>query len=239
MLDLNRCTIVESVPATLASTVLAIEEGLALVNVLEGGYGRVKPSNADSGEMFRGVALGNAGQSTNMKKYETFTVPASSPYTVTLARTPSADGVVVLNAAGANPRIVLAKAGTASATEYAISGNVLTFHSSFAGRTGYMVYPTPMLATEASQLQYGSANKFGGMDLSIIPAIGLITTGEVFIDNYDPTSDWASWTTATPVKLAANGVFTLGGSGASVTSIAVTKVPSAGDPWLGLYLNAA
>lgn len=238
MLDLNRCTIVESVPGTLASTVMSIEEGLALVNVLEGGYGRVAPSTGASGEMFRGVALGNAGQSTQIKRYEKFTVPSNSPYTVTLSRTPIGDGVVVIEAGGSNPRIVLLKASAASATEYAIAGNVITLHSSFAGRTGYVVYTSPMLATEAAQTQYGSANKFGTMDLSIIPAIGIITTGEVYIDNYDPTSDWASWTTATPVKLSADGVFTLGGSGSSIESIAVVKVPVAGDPWLGLYLNA-
>lgn len=240
MLDMNRCTIVEQVPATLASTVTAIEEGLALINVLEGGYGRVAPSAGASGEMFRGVAHGNAGTSLTGKRVEVVTVPSGSPYTVTLARAPIGDVSVVIRASGANPRVVLAKhATTPSGTEYTISGSTITFHSSLASRVADVTYSAAVTAAEAQQQQYGNYNKFGSMDLSVISSIGLITTGEVFIDNYDPTSDWGGWTTATPVKLAANGVFSLGGSGVSVASIAVTKVPVAGDPWLGLFLNAA
>lgn len=237
MLDLSKCTIVESVPVEVLSTIGTVEEGMAAIHVLENGRGKVRPSTGASGEIFRGVFLGNPTVSTSGRRVESLTVPAASPFTLTLAKTPVGDPSVVVEAAGANARVVLAKAASASTTEYAISGSVVTVHSSFAGRKLTVTYEYSLTVAEAQLLP--GINTLARNDLGVAAAMGLITTGEIFTTNYAPEVDWASFSSSNQIKLAANGRFTLGGSGGTIANAVVTKVPGVNDTTLGLYLNAA
>lgn len=235
MLNINASTLMETRPGTLASGVTACDEGTALVFVLENGVGRFKPSAGVANEVFAGVALGNPAPVTRTNRVEEIVVPAQSPYTITLARAPLANPLVVVKAAGANAKATLAyHASTVSSTQYTISGSTITVDSSFAGRTIRVQYPYAISAAELIQGPYGyDSNRV--TDLTSVPAMGVITVGEVFVDNFDPASDWETWGGATPVKLGANGIFTLGGSGVAIDA-AVISVPAVGNGFLGLKI---
>ena len=236
MLNLSACTIIETRPVELAEGITSLQEGCALVYVLENGISKMKPSRGAAGEFYAGVSLGNPVIPTRSNKIEQVKVPAASPYTVTLARAPLADPFVAVEAAGANPRVVLAKAGAASATEYAISGSVVTFHSSFAGRTVTVMYPYSISYSEVVQGIAGfDASRV--TDLTSVPTFGCIAVGEVFTDMFDPSVDWASFSSSNRIKLAANGMFTIGGSGTTVEGV-VTAVPSVTNGYLGMRIPA-
>lgn len=237
MLNINASTLMETRPGTLASGITTMDEGTALVYVLENGVGKVKPAAGGANEVFAGVALGNPIMSTQTNRVETFTVPGTAPYQIKLARTPVGDPLVVVEAnSSGGTKVTLAKNASASATQYAISGNVVTLDSSFAGRTVRAQYAHALTVQELIQGPYGfDSNRV--TDLGSVPAVGIISVGEVFVDNFDPLADWETWSGSNPVKLAANGKFTLGGSGATVDA-AVIAVPSVASGFLGLKIQS-
>lgn len=236
MLNLSACTIIETRPVEIAAGITSIQEGCALVYVLENGVNKMKPSTGAAGEFYAGVALGNPVIPTRTNKIESIKVPATSPYTVTLARAPLADPFIAVEAAGANPRVVLAKAGAASSTEYAISGSVVTLHSSFAGRTLTVMYPYSISYAEVIQGLPGfDASRV--TDLTSVPALGCIAVGEIYTDMFDPSVDWASFSSSNRIKLAANGMFTIGGSGTTIEGV-VTALPTVTNGYLGMRIPA-
>jgi hypothetical protein len=62
---------------------------------------------------------------------------------------------------------------------------------------------------------------------------GAVELGDIFTSEFDVGVDWSS---ATAVKLGADGKFTVGGSGTAVNAV-ILKRPTAGDPVLGLALK--
>lgn len=238
MLNINASTLMETRPGTLASGITALEEGSALVMILENGIGKVRPSQGLATEAFAGVSLGNPSLPTSVVRVESFTIPAQSPYTITLARAVVGTPLVVVEAVpGGAVKVTLAANATASSTQYAIAGQVITLDSSFAGRTLRVQYSAALGVAEAVQGDYGfDSNRV--TDLTSVPAVGIFSVGEVFTNMFDPLSDWETWVASSaPVRLGAGGKFTLIGSGAVVPA-QVIAVPGVASGFLGLKISA-
>lgn len=236
MLNMAKCSFIQTLAVPVSSTVIAVEEGTPMVYFLENGELVVKPCAGASTEFFAGVAFTRATTPTTAPKVEEITIPATSPYTVTLGKTPLADPAAYILASGANARVVLTKDTTADATHYSKAGAVLTFHSSFAGRTVQVVYNYTLSHAEAV-LKF-NFDAFATVDLVTAPVIGLVKDGIIYTDKYDISVDWASWSGSTDITLGANGLFTIGGSGAVLDNAAVVSLPDTVDGFLGIHINA-
>lgn len=232
MLDINKSMFIDTYPLDVASTVTALEEGTALVYVMENGKGKVKASTGAASEIFAGVAVSRATTPTVAPMVEELTIPATAPYTVTLARLPvGAIGVVLVDG---ETRTVLAAIGSApTAAQYTRTGKDITVHADNAGAVLKVVYSYTLTHQEAV-LKF-NFDAFASVDLAVVPVVGAVYEGVVYTTFYDNTVDWDSFG-AQPVKLAADGKFTLGGSGASVNA-QIVEAPSANsNGFLGIRL---
>lgn len=212
------------------SSLASIEEGTCVIRVKENGVVKASPSAGTANDVFAGVAVSGARNLTQIGGFEEITIPASGPYTATLAHTPvgTVTGTFIPVADGA----LTIGAGAPSGTGVVqISGRTLTFHSADAGKKVRIHFKRDLSAVEAQAL-YGQIVGAGGLS----DRTGVITKGElVFVSNYDPASDW--WVAVGPVKCGANGNFTLGGSGAVCAGVSVAVAPTADFPFLGLNLR--
>lgn len=234
MLRLHSGQINKSFPIDVASTVTSLEEGAALVTVMEGGIAKVVPATGAATEQFIGFAHFGAGIPSVVPAVEEITVPSVGPYTVNLRHVPVANPGVIIT----NPRTVLVPGVAATATDYAITGSVITLHSSFAGKTVVVTYNYNITLAEATQAGF-HFDTFRHYDLVAIPTIGVISSGIVYTDQYDPTVDWTAASGSNPVKLSAGGKVTLGGAGTAIPSVFVAEAPNPDNPFLGLHVNIA
>lgn len=235
MLNMSKSQFIETINYELLSTVTSIEEGQPMVVTLENGVGKVSATTGLANDFFCGVSFSRAKMPTTGVRVEEVVIPGTGPYTITLPRTPIGNPGAIILLAGANPRVFLTQNASASTTQYAIAGNVMTFHSSFAGRTVQLVYFHALTVAEAGYKFTFDA--FSTTDFAALANIGIVTTGVIYTDQYDQTVDWSTWGNAVPVTLG-NGKFTIGGSGAALGAVAVVSIPSVSDPFLGLQLNA-
>lgn len=230
MIDLARCLIVESYIHELASSVAVVDEGLALIHTLESGKGVMTLSTGANTDKFAGISQSKAYRPTVGRMVEAFTVPASGTYAVTLGRTPrgTASDRAVFNAAGS----ALTSAASVDAnTKYNLTGKVVTVHSDLAGQTIRVQYSYDLTATEAALL-YGTSDT--PLDFGVSRNVGVITTGVVFTDAWDPTSNWGA--AIGGIYLGADGLFTKTTSGTLLDAV-VASVPVPGDPFLGIRLK--
>lgn len=233
MLDLNKSQLIETRVAQLSSTVSLVEEGSAMVHFLENGVGVVKPSTGSGTEAFAGFAISRSTIPNIVPYYESLVVAATSPYTITLSKTMSGNDISVVLVSGGTRTPLTVGTPASNATEYSISNGVITVHSSQASKTIEVGYNTAISLAEA-RMRY-EINEFAPGSTAL-DTIGLCPTGEVFISNFDITSNWAGWTPGTAIKLGASGKITLGGSGTAIP-VVVTSVPGVSSPFLGVRAN--
>jgi len=226
MLDLAKCEIIDSRSLPLLSTVLTLEEGVAMVYDMENGKGVIKPSTGASGEIFAGVSqMKHVTPSQANIVVETL-IPASGPYTVTLAKTP-------VNAASVNVYIagVAATQGTVADNVYSVSGNVLTFHSADAGLAIKVLYRYALTAAEAAMI-YGG--EIIGQTVQDEVNVTTISTGTIFTDSFVIADTWEAG--AGPVYLGESGKFTLQSGGTALDAV-IVGAPSVSNGMLGLSLK--
>lgn len=236
MLDLNRSKLVEHYTHSTHSSVASIEEGSALVWQLDGGIGTVRPSVGGGNEAFAGVAVGRAATPTIVPRYENLVVRATSPYTVTLTKIPSGSALRVVAVASNGTRTVLTVGTPASnAGEYSVANGVVTVNAALAGTVVEVGYRYAISLQEAI-MKY-NFHQNGSHNVSDIGTIGILNTGTAFTDMFDLTSNWNSWTGATPVYITAGGMFTLTATNNTQTGCKVISVPTSEDAFLGLYVT--
>ncbi len=233
MLDLNKCELIETRVANLLSSISILDEGVPMVYALENGVEVVKPAAGVANEIFMGISIHRSTSPLNAAWIERFTVPSGAPYTVTLSKinSGSALGLYVINSDGSTTQLTAGNPGSV-ATEYSISGQVITLNSAQAGKTVQASYRYAPTLVEANY-RY-AFNPFTPVALGL-PTTGLGTTGDYYTDCFDPTANWAGFSGATPIKLG-NGVFTIGGNGITIPAI-VSAVPGVDSPLLGLRIN--
>lgn len=237
MLDLNKSRVFESHVKEVLSTLSNIPEGAAMVGTLEGGISKAKLSAGVNTEQFIGVSTGRPDRPTVAPKVDLLTVPSGSPYTVTLSRPMNGNDILVTHIAANGTRTVLAAGAASNANEYSISSGVITVNSSKASGKLEVIYNYNISLAEANAVYNFSVY---GADLQIEHGtIGLITSGLIFTDMYDITSDWSSASRQVPVRIGPSGKFTLtsnSNANQEITAI-VIQVPGAGSPLLGLHIN--
>jgi len=213
------------------STITA--EGQALVTTTSGGVFGVSASTGTSADVaaFAGVSL--AQQLTMLFSPALDNLVVNTGLAVTTTYTPYTGTLRVVNLTR-DPTLALL-AG-AAAGNYGISGNtitVVTGGATVAGDTLAVYYRYTPTTLEALAIQ-GNIPPGGAASLTL-GSVGVITQGDILTSEYDTTVDWTAANVV--IKTGANGVFTIGGSGATVNGF-VTAVPSSTSPYLGIHLTA-
>ena len=204
-----------------ASAVIAAE-GQALVSDNTAGVFGVKPS-AGSSDNFIGVAASQQIALTSFPKVEAKVVPNTDA--VTLARTPSASTLAVYDETTSTLLTVT--------THYTVSGTTVTMvDNTYRGHTLRLTYKFAPNAVEARAIQ-GDVYPGGAAGTSI-GQVGVIQKGTVYTTEFNSTVDWSA--AGITVKTGANGLFTIGGSGATVDAV-IVQVPNTTNPYLGLLLK--
>lgn len=199
-------------------------EGQALVSDTTAGVYGVKPSTGASTDNFVGVAVGQQMALLFLPKVEEAVHDTSN--TFTLARTPAAGSLSVYNlTTGA---VVPASGGGA----WSLSGDVVTLDAGTQGASLQYTYRFAPTVNEARAFQ-GDVYP-GGPAGSVVDQIGVIKNGVVYTTEFDAAVNWHA--TNPTVRVAANGLFTIGGSG-TVVACSIVAIPSVTQPFLGLMLN--
>lgn len=198
-------------------------EGSALVADTTAGVFGVKPSTGGAGDNFVGVSVSQQMTLNFMSKVEEFVHPAGN--TFTLARTPAASTLSVYN-------LTTGAVVPAGAGGWTLAGRVLTLDAATLGNTLAATYRFAPTAIEARSIQ-GDVYP-GGPAGAMVNQVGVIKNGTIYTTEFDSTVNWRA---ANPtVRVGANGLFTVGGSGA-IVNCAIVSVPSVAQPFLGLMLN--
>lgn len=211
-------------------------EGLLLQSTLEDGIEKVQVTDG-SGDVCVGFSLSDNSSDTDAPFVQTMTVPATSPYTVTLSHTPMGTAptaeICVRTAAGVKLTQVADAGGSLNGTgKFHVTGTTLSFHSADASVAHVASFRYALTAEQAKQLYYDrSVNN--GMGALFGQVAVLMGSGQVFTYEYDDKVNWAD--SSLTVKSGADGIITLGGGGTDLTGIVrVISVPTAEDPALGL-----
>lgn len=226
MLNMQNTRIFNTDTRLVLSSVVIPEEGMALVEVIEGADTKVKPSAGIAGEIFAGVSLARNAPPTYVPNIEEGVIPAT--LSVKLARKPVI-GQILVKIDGTAASV---GAGAPAAGAVQLVNDVLTFNAADAASTLYVQYLYEPTVQEARSF-VGMA-PIGGLPSSAQHVIGTITKGEFSTNMFDASVDWS---TALQVKLGPNGTFTTGGSGTLLTNVVVRGRPSAGNAMLVLAVN--
>lgn len=220
MLHFQSVQIVESRDYPVAQGFTVTAEGQALVADYTGGQFGVKPSTGTAGEQFVGVSISQ--QLTILAMPETVTVVIAEK--ITLPHVPLNGTLLVMDTTTGTA--LTPAAGDPASGQYSINGKELTFNSAQSGddcTISYRYSPTTM---EARTIQ-GDIPPGGAANLTL-DTMGVILKGQVATFEYDTS---VNWQVANPVlKLGANGLFTLGGSGVDVPGAVIVDLPVNGGP---------
>lgn len=234
MLDRSRLRIDRSrAGQALLSTIgLAnLQEGQPMTADIENGIGVVRPSTGAADSIFAGFSIFNERVIPSVAtKVERVTAVDT---TLTLSKTPNTTTFFVKTLAGL---VVVYNAGVA-AGQYSVTGNVITLNAAQTGLTFDVSYPYNLTVNEALSL-FGTGI-IGPSAVDQFKSVDLITGGEIFTDQFDPTVDWSALITeasTTVLKARANGLVSINGNGAIIRDARVIHVPSADLPFLGISI---
>ncbi len=202
------------------------EEGMALVEDIDGNETKVRPSSGAAGEIFAGVSLSRNAPPSLIPNVEEFTVPAA--LVKSLARTP-VSGQLLVTIDGTAATIV---AGTPAANQVKLNGNTLTFHTSANAASVFVQYLYEPSLKEARTLT-GDA-PIGGLAAVAQSVVGAIVRGEFATNFFDASCDWSD---ALQVRLGAGGIFTTKGSGTLLSNVTIRSRPSSENSMLVLAIN--
>jgi hypothetical protein len=209
-----------------------IEEGMALCYIQEGGLGKVfvQPTVAGT-DVFMGFAYSYFIAPATLVAVETYTVPSSVAYTVTLNNTPLSPTTDMLVKDSTGSTYVYNASPTGD--EFSVSGATLTFPSTAAGAVVTVTYAYNPTVVQVEYL-FGDGVAGQTTAAAVTGTIGLIRRGILYTSNFDPVVDWS---TNPAMKVINGGLIGTGGSGASIPGY-VVEVPSTDSPYLGINFSA-
>lgn len=212
----------------LAANVTTVEDGQALVLSVEDNVAKAKPSAGTSGEIFLGIAYSRLVRPSTAVFVETVTGPDGGG-AVTLTKTPKA---LASTSVRTGVTALTVQAGAANDdTEVQLVGAVLTFHADSAGIEYVVTYRYDLTLIEARNL-FGDGIHGPASAVEETGVVGVITDGEVWTSNFDPSDNWAAANIA-DIKTGASGEIVRAGNGAAIRGH-VMKVPDADFPFLGI-----
>jgi len=205
-------------------------EGLALIQVIQGGVEKVGLSASGAGEVFMGISYGEVFTPATKSKVETLSIAAAGT-TLTLQKAVLTNTQVFVYDNTAS--VALAIGNPANLNEYSVNDTLLTFNAGKAGHSMTITYRYAPTAAELIAQDNVRITSFSSTDY--IGSIGCIQQGEVYTDMFDASKDWS---TATGVETGNNGIFDInGGAGTLIANAVITHVPNAEYPFLGIRLN--
>ena len=203
------------------------EEGMALVDVIDGSETKVNLSQGTAGEFFAGVSMSRNAPPTILPNVETGLVPTALQ--VQLARVP----VVGQLLAQANGHTLTIVNDAPAAGEVQLSaGGVLTFNAAQAGQSLFVQYIYVPTVTEARSII--GDQPIGGLASTAQNVIGVLIRGDFATNMFDASVDWSS---VIRVNLGPNGTFTSGGTGTLLTNVVVRNRPTTDNSMLVLSIN--
>lgn len=212
-----------------ASTVIT-DEGMALV-LDPTAPNTVRLSTGNSTDQFCGVSISQQTNPSFFPQLETLTGVAGS---ITLSFTPIAGSIYAYDQTTA-AALTVVTSGTPTSGQVKVVGTAVTLYSGTPTDTVFFQYRYVPTTVQAMALQ-GTILP-GGDSGAVINKVGVLVAGDVYTSIYDTSVAWSS-TAENVVKLAANGLFTTAGSGATLSpGVKVISVPSATNPYLGLSIS--
>lgn len=210
----------------LAAGVLITAEGQALVRNNAAQAAGVLLSTGAASDIFVGFAIAH-----------TAAAPFAEPfYNAVETYVVASNGQIVLNNAPVAGQVGLfdVTAGskvTIDGTTVKVVGQVV--QGLTAGDTVSVTYKYALSVLQRNSL-FGNEQP-GGYVGNIVGQIGYISKGPVYTSEFDASVDWS---TATGVKLAANGQVTnQAGAGQAIQGATIISLPSTQIPYLGLNLG--
>jgi len=220
------------------SSVTSLVEGSGLVQVTESSIGKVSNGTGADAEKFVGVAFSMMDTPATLKAVEeNLVVPTTSPYTITLQRTPvgGATSVRVINQTGSTINIPTQAGAAGAQNQVQLSGANLVFNATDAATPTTVNVYYSYTPTVGDIQQWVGDGIPGTTPVAFLQTVGVIRRGEVHTDQFDASADWTAQNIAN-IKVGTSGVFQRGGTGASVTGY-VLKAPTADVPFLGLFIQ--
>jgi hypothetical protein len=243
MLELSLTKILLSQELPLLLTSPAFDEGTGLEFTM--GYTQantgapmgagnvVQPGTGNAGAFYAGAALNVYTRPSTGVWIDTLVVSATT-YTVTLTQIPTAASTILVTVGntmytqvGSNP----------TANQYMVggtNGQTLTFNASAAGQTVSVTYRYS-LSIQQAEIFVGDGIAGGYSPSAVTNTVGVIERGIFFTSDFTTATYWGAGN-VTNVTLAAGGLFTSGGAGASVPGT-VYQIPTTDIPFLGLYVR--
>lgn len=218
----TRVNISRELPVAVGASIAA--EGLALMADNTGGVFGAKATAGASTDVFLGISVSQQINLGNQVKVETNVQGTSN--TIVLDRTPVSATLSVWDATAAG--VVPVGAGG-----WTLSGKTVTLQAGTQGHEIICYYKFTPTATEARFIQ-GDVWP-GGPAGASLSQIGVASNGIVYTDQFDTTVNWNA--NGIAVKTGAAGVFTIGGSGATLAGVQVIAPPTPGFGYLGLQLG--
>lgn len=216
------------------SSVTTIEEGQGLTVTRVAGEVTVKVGASANTDEFAGVALyERTAPSLFPSVYKArVTLISAGLWGVLLPRNVVGSVRVIYTSNGT--ALTLDVGGSFDAGEYKITNsNIIEVNSADLGKELQITYT--YAPTTSDLMQIGGDNSpttFAPLPTEI-GVTGVVEEGVVYTSNFDPTADWANWTPATAIKVGTNGIFQLGGTGATVKG-RVISAPNVDQPFLGI-----
>lgn len=231
MLKRNATVIGSTMEGQVVTGSSVLHDGSVLTRVLVSGKEKVKPSEGLKTDVFIGFSYNLNANPINASKVELVTVPATSPRSITLAKTNTLVGQIlirkvsggtVLDEVSANP----------GAGEYAVdeATGIILFNVAEAGVAIQVVY---RYTVSAADLYYRYSHTDPNRDAlyDMFQAVGVITEGDVFTDQFNAGIDWNN---VISVNMAAGGLVTGDGAGEEIPNARVIHSPTSDNPFLGV-----
>ena len=211
-------------PLAVGATLSA--DGQALVVSNANGVFGVAPSAGAAGEVFVGFVNAQTSAApfleTTAVKIDEGVSSAGASFTTTF--TPLAGTLIVQNPA---------TGATIPAGGWVLTGNVLTVLG--VGTPVRVTYQYALTVAQAVALMGNQVPS--GYAGSLLGSVGVSQRGTIYTNQFDSSKNWS---TATGIKLAANGKVTdQTGSGVLITGAYVKSFPSLDYPYLGIEFSAA
>lgn len=232
MIQLSQSRIQLSMEQPLYINSTQVEEGQALQWINENGQAMVTPGTGTAGT-FAGIAFGYFMRPSTSAQVDVLTVPTTAPYTITLSQAPNNTAAMTVVYGST---VYAQTVGTLTGNEYSIGGTnnqTLTFPSTAAGLTFTVTYRFNLSILQAEM--FTGDGYIVNAPSNVTGTIGVIQKGVIFTSNFDTSIYWGG---VSSITVGAGGIFTSGGSGATVQATVFSQ-PTTDVPYLGLNLQVA
>lgn len=238
MLDRKYIKAAEHVDRPVAAGVSAIEEGCVLCEVIEAGVAKVAPlASPASTDKVAGFAILPYHLPSQAVAMEQFTVPSSGSLIFSLRNNNLVTGAIRAAVVGGSDLTVDETAFSATpatgTVKVDITGGRIKFAAGDAGKVVQIIYRHALTVQQARQRFH--ERSINNRDL--VGNLGLVGVlkgyVEISTDQFDASKDFSTG----DIKVGANGIITIGGSGPAIPGAKVLALPDLSGTAQGPFLK--